>query len=270
MLLERWTFNGPSDGSGLAAVDRRHQRARRQRHRRRPGPLSEVDDDGVHLVRRDDLAPSRGPGGLDAARSARCGSWAIVEKPVDARSPSPPATLSRTRWRLCWRRNQTLSGLPTPRPHQIAVRSTRGLTRRSASTARDLARTAPRPRLRRRRAGGARRGSTVRCDGPARAGASGAPELLTDCGRLDPSLGSGRLAGARARSPRPEPWASMPPTSPSSTRAAARRAASCACSRSRRRSGIQRPDRARLQRRRRSALGAKQRRPASPPSLRPA
>ncbi len=34
----------------------------------------------------------------------------------------------------------------------------------------------------------------VRCDGPARAGASGAPELLTNCGSFDPSLASGELA----------------------------------------------------------------------------
>ena len=36
--------------------------------------------------------------------------------------------------------------------------------------------------------------STVRCDGPARADATGAAQLLTDCGRLDPALGAGALA----------------------------------------------------------------------------
>ena len=36
--------------------------------------------------------------------------------------------------------------------------------------------------------------AAVSCDGPARANAAGAAELLTDCGRLDPSLGAGKLA----------------------------------------------------------------------------
>jgi hypothetical protein len=38
-------------------------------------------------------------------------------------------------------------------------------------------------------------GSTLSCDGPARAGAGGAPELLTNCGRIDPSLGANAAAG---------------------------------------------------------------------------
>ena len=37
-------------------------------------------------------------------------------------------------------------------------------------------------------------GEVVRCDGPGRAGPTGTPELMTDCGRLDASLGSGELA----------------------------------------------------------------------------
>ncbi len=40
-------------------------------------------------------------------------------------------------------------------------------------------------------------GSTLSCDGTARAGAGGAPELLTNCGRIDPSLGA-NAAAARA------------------------------------------------------------------------
>ena len=40
-------------------------------------------------------------------------------------------------------------------------------------------------------------GSTLSCDGTARAGAAGAPELLTNCGRIDPSLGA-NAAAARA------------------------------------------------------------------------
>jgi Zn-dependent metalloprotease len=36
--------------------------------------------------------------------------------------------------------------------------------------------------------------STVPCDGPVRTGATGAPELLTDCGGIDPSLDADQLA----------------------------------------------------------------------------
>ncbi len=36
--------------------------------------------------------------------------------------------------------------------------------------------------------------STVSCDGSARASATGAPKLLTDCGRFDPALGADELA----------------------------------------------------------------------------
>ena len=41
---------------------------------------------------------------------------------------------------------------------------------------------------------GAPGAGAVTCDGTARAGASGAPELLTGCGRDDPGLGAGSLA----------------------------------------------------------------------------
>ena len=71
----------------------------------------------------------------------------------------------------------------------------------------------------------------VRCDGPARAGAAGAPELLTGCGRLDQSLGSGKLAGRTLNRLAPTLGVD-PPTSRSSTRAAARPANPVACSRS--------------------------------------
>ena len=41
----------------------------------------------------------------------------------------------------------------------------------------------------------------VTCDGIARAGASGAPELLTGCGRDDPGLGAGSLAATTLETP---------------------------------------------------------------------
>ena len=228
------------------------------------GPAALAVEGDLVLGRRSGLevrrrSPARS-GARRRRRSARCGRGPRPRRPRPSRPTAPPRSRRRNaagvRGRAWPRTCPTRSRAPAKRWRRRAVcerlRLMQGVARirtvivgAIAVAAAVVATPAS--------------GSTLSCDGTARAGAGGAPELLTNCGRIDPSLGANAARGPRRRPARSQPRRPSLEPRRRRRRPHPRRPHRAVAAERPRDPGPLRRGRPRVQRRRGNALGAQQR-----------